>query len=77
MKPKKPEDSPQEELFRNRLENLIDPRHELVRLAERIDWAVFDREWGCAVCGPEGCTGDSDAIDRGPSLPEAGVQVVR
>ena len=46
MKPKKHEPQPQEELFRNRLENLIDPRHELVRLAKLIDWEVFDREWG-------------------------------
>ena len=46
MEPRNSEPSPQDELFRNRLENIIDQRHELVRLAELIDWEVFDREWG-------------------------------
>ena len=46
MKPKRQESVPQEDLFRMRLENLIDPRHELVRLARLIDWPVFERELG-------------------------------
>ena len=46
MGPRRSESIPQDELFRNRLENLIDQRHELVRLAALIDWEVFDREWG-------------------------------
>ncbi|MGH8545971.1 MAG: IS5 family transposase, partial [Gammaproteobacteria bacterium] len=29
---------------------LIDRRHELVKLAELIDWRHFDREWGEAFC---------------------------
>ena len=46
MRPRSQEPSPQDELFRSRLENLIDQRHELVRLAELIDWEEFDRQWG-------------------------------
>ena len=46
MGPRRIESIPQDELFRNRLENLIDQRHELVRLAALIDWEVFDRQWG-------------------------------
>jgi IS5 family transposase len=46
MKPKRQESVPQEDLFRMRLENLIDPCHELVRLAALIDWPVFEREFG-------------------------------
>ena len=46
MKPKRQESVPQEDLFRMRLENLIDGRHELVRLATLIDWPVFEREFG-------------------------------
>lgn len=30
------------ELFRTRLEDLIDPQHELVLLAEKIDWSYFE-----------------------------------
>lgn len=36
----------QEDLFRNRLENMIDMSHPLVKLASVIDWEVFDREFG-------------------------------
>jgi IS5 family transposase len=46
MKPKRVESVVQEDLFRMRLENLIDPGHELVRLARLIDWSVFEREFG-------------------------------
>ena len=46
MKPQKPPDSPTDDLFRHRLENLIDPRHELVKLSELIDWDHFDQQWG-------------------------------
>lgn len=50
MKPKPPPESPTDDLFRNRLENLIDPRHELVKLAAVIDWDRFDVLWGDAFC---------------------------
>jgi IS5 family transposase len=40
MKPRvKPQDSGVEELFRAKLKNIINMRHELVRLGELIDWA--------------------------------------
>lgn len=35
----------QDDLLRPRLVDLIDPRHELVKLAGMIDWEVFEREW--------------------------------
>ena len=34
------------DMFRNRLENMIDMRHELVRLAGLIDWKRFDDVFG-------------------------------
>jgi IS5 family transposase len=43
---KKTEQNPQDDMFRNRLENMIDMRHPLVKLADAIDWEVFDREFG-------------------------------
>jgi transposase, IS5 family len=42
-KPAKPTDD--HDLFRTELVNLIDQRHELVRLAELIDWQAFANEW--------------------------------
>jgi transposase, IS5 family len=46
MRPKQPKAEPQEDLFRARLEKLVDPRHPLVRLAGLIDWARFEAEFG-------------------------------
>lgn len=44
MKPRKPPPE-QDDLLRARLVEMIDLRHELVRLADLIDWDVFEREW--------------------------------
>ena len=41
-RPRRPE---QDDLLRPRLVDMIDPRHELVKLAALIDWQVFEREW--------------------------------
>ena len=40
-----PRRSEQDDLLRPRLVELIDMRHELVRLAALIDWDFFEREW--------------------------------
>ena len=50
MKPQKPPESPTDDLFRHRLETLIDTRHELVKLSELIDWERFDTRWGETFC---------------------------
>ena len=46
MKPKSPQERGSEDLFRQRLENLIDTRHALVKLAGVIDWSRFEEAWG-------------------------------
>lgn len=35
----------QDDLLRPQLVDMIDPRHELVKLTALIDWEVFEREW--------------------------------
>ena len=42
MRPKAPEPSSSSDLFRNRLENLLDQRHQLHRLTDLIDWSRFE-----------------------------------
>src|SRR6056297_1977128 len=44
MKPKS-RASEQDDLLRPRLTDMIDMRHELVKLAALIDWEFFEREW--------------------------------
>jgi len=46
MRPKPPDPADQPELFRARLDNLVDPRHPLVRLAGLIDWQRFENSFG-------------------------------
>ena len=46
MRPKQPETEPQDDLFRARLETLVDRRHALVRLTGLINWRRFEAEFG-------------------------------
>jgi IS5 family transposase len=55
MRPKEPDPSPDTDLFRNRLENMLDQRHELYRLADTIDWQSFDDAFGELYCADNGC----------------------
>ena len=36
----------QEELFKSRLDQMLDSRHPLLRLAKAIDWEYFEKEFG-------------------------------
>jgi len=46
MGPKPRHDAAEQDLFRMDLVNLIDQRHELVKLAALIDWPAFEQAWG-------------------------------
>jgi IS5 family transposase len=45
MGPKPQDARADHELFRTELVNLVDQRHELVKLAELIDWQAFADKW--------------------------------
>lgn len=45
MGPKPADERSDHDLFRTELVNLIDQRHELVKLAELIDWQAFANKW--------------------------------
>jgi len=55
MIPDKPQESPSTDLFRNRLDNMLNHRHELYRLAGLIDWSMFDTAFGSLYCPDNGC----------------------
>ena len=46
MRPPKAQSDNQQDLFRHRLENIINMRHELVILAHGIDWERLDDHFG-------------------------------
>jgi hypothetical protein len=50
------------DMFRNRLDNLIDMRHELARLAGLIDWKRFDEAFG-GLYAERGSPRAADAVD--------------
>jgi len=56
MKPRKPEASRHDDLFRMKLEQLINQRHELCRLAQVIDWQRCEAQFG-ALYSEEGRPG--------------------
>ena len=70
MRPMKPAveldaDTPQEDLFRSRLDAIIDPRHALVRLGKSIDWSVFDKAFGALYDDRNGRPGLSTRLMAG------------
>lgn len=46
MKPKSNKKIAQDDLFRMRLDNMLDLNHELIKLSQLIDWDSLDKEWG-------------------------------
>ncbi len=46
MPPKQQSSSPQLDLFRSRLESILNHRHELYLLRGLIDWQMFENEFG-------------------------------
>lgn len=47
MKPKKSVTTEQEDLFRLKLDQLLDQGHELYRLSNQIDWSIFESQFSC------------------------------
>jgi IS5 family transposase len=55
MQPKKHYESP--DLFRNRLDQIVNMKHELILLAEQIDWSYFEKEFGAYYVEKKGRPG--------------------
>lgn len=46
MRARKPDPTPQSDIFRESLAAILDPRHELLRVAACIDWDRLDALYG-------------------------------
>lgn len=57
MQPKKKKTTPQDSLFRDRLENILNRHHELYQLAGLIDWNVFEERLGRLYADKKGRPG--------------------
>jgi hypothetical protein len=67
MRPRSPAEDAGEDLFRSRLTTILDPRHELLRLAALIGRAALDAAFGplCAEAGRPGAPACRRARWRG------------
>lgn len=54
MTPKKSTTNHQEELFRAKLENIIDMSHELVKAAKMLNWEALESHFGATYCPNNG-----------------------
>jgi IS5 family transposase len=60
-----PKASDQGDLYRARLESIIDPRHELVKLAGKVDWSRLQEDLSVYYCPDNGRPGGSIRLMAG------------
>ena len=46
MRPRERRETGEQDLFRSRLDQIIDMRHPLVKLSREVDWAFLERTFG-------------------------------
>ena len=56
MKPRKPMPLPQDDLFKVRLVDIVNPQHPLVEMKDIIDWPLLDQELGHEFCATNGAS---------------------
>ena len=75
MRPKKHETTRSGDLFRARLDQIINLRHELAQLAGAIDWDWIDGEIAPLYC--EWAAGDGDALCGRVVVAQTHIRAVR
>jgi hypothetical protein len=73
MRPRERRESGEQDLFRSRLDQIIDTEHALVKLARTIDWRFLE-EIRCRLHGWRGPAAVADAADGGAGDPQAHLQ---
>jgi len=63
-----PQDSGQTDLYRSRLESIIDMRHALVKLGRLVQWAALEQDLSPYYCADNGRPGGSVRLMAGLSL---------
>lgn len=54
-RPRERRETGEQDLFRSRLDQIINMRHELVRLAQAIDWPLLEGRFGEVYCDGRRC----------------------
>ena len=56
MKPRKQISVPQDDLFKVRLADIVNPQHLLVEMRDIVDWQLLDQELGHEFCATNGAS---------------------
>ncbi|GLS35310.1 hypothetical protein GCM10010869_08980 [Mesorhizobium tianshanense] len=76
-RPREKRETGKQDLFRSRLDQIINMKHELVRLAQAIDWAGAGGAFWRRLFGRTGHAATADPADGGAGHPQAHFQPVR
>ena len=77
MRPKERRDSGQKDLFRARLDQIIDMNHPLAKLARTVDWRFLEERFGAVYTDKPGPSAVADAADGGAVDPQAHARPLR
>jgi hypothetical protein len=75
MRPKQPETTRSGDLFRARLDQIINLKHELAQLAGQVDWDFIDGD--CPAVQQQGSARDPDAVRNRAAIAQAYLRTVR
>jgi hypothetical protein len=77
MRPQERRETGEQDLFRSRLDQIIDLKHPLVALGRTVDWEFLEREFGAVYTDDPGRSAAADAIDGGAFDPQTHLRPVR
>ena len=77
MRPRERRETSEQDLFRSRLDQIIDMKHALVKLARAIDWGFLGTDVWSGLHRQAGPAAIADAADGGASDPQAHLRPFR
>ena len=77
MKPRERRETGEQDLFRSRLDQIIDLKHPLVALARAVDWGFLENEFGAVYTDGPGQPPLPTRLMAGPHHPQIHPQSVR
>src|SRR3974390_3497900 len=77
MRPRERRETGEQDMFRSRLDQIIDLNHALVKLARVIDWRFLEERFGSIYTDGPGGPGTAVAADGGLGDPQAHARPVR
>ena len=77
LRPRERRETGEQDLFRSRLDQIIDMNHALVKLARTVDWGFLEERFGAVYTDEPGPAAAADAADGGAGDPQAHLRPLR